>query len=472
MIIPGFRAVRDWLARAPVEDPVDRLNAPFMQVLLMAFGVVVPFNQLYALIVEPATTWSAAQLFDTGTDGLITLAAWAGVLLIRRGRYRLGIELFLWVMLLSAATAYALTGYSHAPPDPAPLILMATGGIVLGRRTLWSIYVAVIGLFALGQLADGMWLAGQTPWTWNVFHALPLLVSAYLLAALILDRSITALRAALDQSIQRGAALALANTRLQDEIVERERTQNQLIHSQKMDAVGRIASGLAHDFDNVLNVVLGYASQREQLADLGTTALLNALEGIELAALRALTISRKLLNFSRQDTTQTQVFDAATALDELEPMLRQLLGRYIQLDITLRDHNMPILLDRGQFELMILNIAANARDAMPDGGRFSLILEHDLEHDPERDAAKPVLLLSLIDTGVGMGPDIQAKVFEPFYTTKPFGHGTGLGLAVVASMIDAAGGTIEVASAPNSGTRFSIRMPLHIASRDQPALNA
>ena len=434
-----------------------------MQVLLMALGLAVPFSRLYALFVEPAVTWSVAQLVDMGTDGLITLAAWTGVLLIRRGRFRLGIELFLWVMLLSAATAYALTGYSHAPPDPVPLILMATGGIVLGRRTLWSIYVAVIGLFALGQLADGMWLAGQTPWTWNVFHALPLLVSAYLLAALILDRSITALRAALDQSIQRGVALALANTRLQDEIVERERTQNQLIHSQKMDAVGRIASGLAHDFDNVLSVVLGYASQREQLADLGTTALLNALEGIEIAALRALTISRKLLNFSRQETSQTQVFDAAVALDELEPMLRQLLGRYIQLDITLRDHNVPILLDRGQFELMILNIAANARDAMPDGGRFSLILE--------RAAAEPILLVSLIDTGIGMGPDIQAKVFEPFYTTKPFGRGTGLGLAVVASMIDAAGGTIDVASAPNNGTRFSIRIPLHIASRDPSALN-
>jgi len=426
-------------------------------------GLAVPFSRLYALFVEPAVTWSVAQLVDMGTDGLITLAAWTGVLLIRRGRFRLGIELFLWVMLLSAATAYALTGYSHAPPDPVPLILMATGGIVLGRRTLWSIYVAVIGLFALGQLADGMWLAGQTPWTWNVFHALPLLVSAYLLAALILDRSITALRAALDQSIQRGVALALANTRLQDEIVERERTQNQLIHSQKMDAVGRIASGLAHDFDNVLSVVLGYASQREQLADLGTTALLNALEGIEIAALRALTISRKLLNFSRQETSQTQVFDAAVALDELEPMLRQLLGRYIQLDITLRDHNVPILLDRGQFELMILNIAANARDAMPDGGRFSLILE--------RAAAEPILLVSLIDTGIGMGPDIQAKVFEPFYTTKPFGRGTGLGLAVVASMIDAAGGTIDVASAPNNGTRFSIRIPLHIASRNPSALN-
>jgi len=200
--------------------------------------------------------------------------------------------------------------------------------------------------------------------------------------------------------------------------------------------------------------------------------LLDALEGIELAALRALAISRKLLNFSRQDTSHTQVFDAAVALTELEPMLRQLLGHYVQLDIVLRAHDMPIRLDRGQFELMVLNIAANARDAMPDGGRFSLILEHDLGRDPERDSAEPTLLLSLVDSGMGMSPEVQAKVFEPFYTTKPFGRGTGLGLAVVASMIDAAGGAIDVTSEPGKGTRFMIRVPLYIASRQQPAIPA
>jgi signal transduction histidine kinase len=119
-----------------------------------------------------------------------------------------------------------------------------------------------------------------------------------------------------------------------------------------------------------------------------------------------------------------------------------------------------VLMDRGQFELMVLNIAANARDAMPDGGRFTMRLERiDQEH---------VLRLTLADTGIGMTDEVQAKVFEPFYTTKPFGSGTGLGLAVVASMVQAANGRIEVASASQNGTQFRIHLPLHGDAGDAP----
>jgi len=412
--IPGLRAVREWLAKAPVSDPVDRLNAPFMQVLLIAVGLVIVLVRLYAAGVEPQLALLAMQdvrqAIDLGTDVVIAVSAWIGVVLIRRGRFRLGIRQFLAVVLLSAAAAYAATGYSHSPPDPTPVLLMAVGGIVLGRRTLWSIYASLMGVFALGQLADNLWLGERRPLDWGAYHTLPMLILAYLLVALILDQTIAALRNTLAQSIQRGEALALG-------------------------------------------VVLGYATQREQLADLGTPALINALEGVELAALRGLAISRKLLNFSRQDVDGTQVFDASRALAELEPMLRQLLGRYIQLECQACAQPLPVLLDRGQFELMVLNIAANSRDAMPDGGRFSLMLEA---------VTSPACMeLTLADTGTGMNAEVQAKVFEPFYTTKPFGRGTGLGLSVVASLVHAAGGSIEVVSQPDRGTRFRIRLPLH-----------
>ncbi|RAO74484.1 sensor histidine kinase [Dyella jiangningensis] len=462
MTIPGLRAVREWLAKAPASDPVDRLNAPFMQVLLIAVGLAIVLVRLYAAAVEPQLALLAMedlrQALDLGTDVVIAVSAWVGVVLIRRGRFRLGIRQFLAIVLLSAAAAYAATGYSHSPPDPTPVLLMAVGGIVLGRRTLWNIYASLMGVFALGQLADNLWLGERRPLGWDAYHTLPMLMLAYLLVALILDQTIAALRNTLAQSIQRGEALELANRRIAQEIEERERTRNQLIHSQKMDAVGRAASGVAHDFGNVLNVVLGYATQREQLADLGTPALINALEGVELAALRGLAISRKLLNFSRQDVDGTQVFDAARALAELEPMLRQLLGRYIQLECDACAQPLPVLLDRGQFELMVLNIAANARDAMPDGGRFSVALAPG--------ASPACLELILADTGTGMSADVQAKVFEPFYTTKPFGRGTGLGLSVVASLVHAAGGTIEVVSQPDQGTRFRIQLPLH---HDEPS---
>jgi signal transduction histidine kinase len=449
--------VREWLDRAPTSNPVDRLNARFIQLLMMAIGLALVLGRLYYMYAEPAEAlpahWSLEQATDLATDVAATLAAWGGVVIIRRGHFNRGIQIFLCIYLLSAAANYATTGYRHAPPDPSPTLMLAIGGVVLGRRTLWAVYTAVIAMFALGQLADGLWLPGPRMSLGDALHTLPMLAVAYLLVSFAIDCTTRALRTMLAEAEQRGAALARTNELLRNEMEERERTQLQLIHSQKLDAIGRAASGVAHDFDNVLNVVLGYASQREQLADLGVPSLLNAMEGIELAALRALTISRKLLNFSREDVGTTQVFDAASALGELEPMLRQILRQYIQLDLQISAHDLPVLLDRGQFELMVLNIAANARDAMPDGGRFTVKIE---QLDEE-----PALQLTLTDTGMGMTDEVAARAFQPFYTTKAFGQGTGLGLSVVASMIEAAHGTIDASSALQQGTRFRIRLPLY-----------
>lgn len=424
---------------------------------MMAIGLQALLVRVYYMIAEPSVAlpavWSVADITDACADAGVLLGAWIGTLMVRRGRFHRGIQFFLCLFLLTLAANYATTGYRHAPPDPSPALLLAVGGVVLGRRTLWAVYGAVIGCFALGQLADATWLSASVDDFWWPFHALPMLVVAYLMVAFAIDCTTRALRQMLSDAIQRGEALARTNELLKKEMEERERTQHQLIHSQKLDAIGRAASGVAHDFDNVLNVVLGYASQREQLADLGTTALLNAMQGIELAALRALTISRKLLNFSRQEVGASQVFDASTAAAELGPMLRQLLGNYIQIDLQVPSHDVYLQLDRGQFELMILNIAANARDAMPEGGRFTLRIDT---------AGSPAMLvLSLADTGMGMCDEVRAKVFEPFYTTKPFGRGTGLGLSVVASMVETAHGTIEVSSVPQQGTTFTIRLPLY-----------
>lgn len=453
--MPAFRSMREWLARAPTNDPVEQLSAPFMQWLLVAVGLAVPLIRIYATWVDawgPMASWRASDWVDFASDVAIVSAAWTGVVLIRRGYFARAVWMFVGVLLASAAAAYAETGYRLSPPDPLPILIMAAGGIVLGRRALWVSYGSLVGIFALGQLADAAWLSGPLHGQWGAFRTLPMLALAYGVVALILDRAIAALRTALRQAEERARALAEGNRRLEREMEERARTQSQLIHSQKMDAVGRLASGVAHDFDNVLNVVLGYATQREELADRGTPALLTALEGIELAALRALSISRKLLNFSRHDADELHVFDADEALGELEPMLRQLLGRYATLHIARPQCAMPLRLNRGQFELMILNIAANARDAMPEGGRFDVRLSVDELGDE--------VTLRLADSGVGMTDAIREKVFEPFYTTKPTGSGTGLGLSIVASMIDAAGGSVEVISAPGQGTEFVLRLPL------------
>jgi len=456
-----IRVARDWLDRAPTGNPVDRLNARFIQILMIGLGAATLFSRLYFIAIQDHShagpVMSLDQVTDLGSDLAVIAASLGGMIVIRRGHFARGIQLFLFIYLLALMANFATTGYRHAPLDPTPTLLLAVGGVVLGTRTLWVVYTAVLAAFALGQLADALWLAEPRPSFAVAFHVFPMLVIAYLLVAFAIDSTTRALRTMLAEATERSEALAATNQRLQREMEERERTQHQLIHSQKLDAIGRAASGVAHDFDNVLSVILGYAAQREQLADVGTHALLAAMEGVELAALRALSISQKLLNFSREDVVDNQVFDAGDALRELEPLLRQLLGRYVQPVLKAPLVGLPVQLDRSAFELMVLNIAANARDAMPEGGRFTMGLE--VLHE------RTLVQLTLADTGMGMPDEVCAKVFEPFYTTKPFGHGTGIGLSVVAAMVEAAHGSIDVYSQPGQGTRFVIHLPLHAETR-------
>lgn len=451
MNIKAFRLIQDWLARAPPSHPIDAINSPLVQVFLILLSLLVIPSWLYSLAVQPPTTLPerVAMLLDI----VIMLGAWTAVVVIRRGYFRGGVKLFLGILFVSTIITFAVTGYKHGARDALPTLMLVTSGLVLGRKALWIAYTILVGALTVGQLADSFWLPPSLPEELTISHALPVRVAAYFVITVIFDRFIHRFRTTLTQATQSAAELAATNDRLQEQIKEREQTLQQLIHSQRIDAIGRATTGLAHDFDNILNVVLGYSSERERLADLGTPSLLNALEGIELAALRGLVINRKLLNFSRKDTDPIQIIDLATVVRELEPMLRQLLGRYIQMEIKSSAERIAVLFDRSQLELVILNVASNARDAMPDGGKFTISLN--------RGANGTAAELMLADTGIGMDADVQAKLFEPFYTTKPMGVGTGLGLSVVASVIHAAKGHISVASVPHVGTQFRIDLPLH-----------
>lgn len=454
MIRRSWNAVRDWLGRVPVVDDIERRNAPFLQLVLMYFGTVMPASlYYYHFVVGWITYVDVGVLLNLGTDLAVIGAAWTGVWLIRRGRLKQGLVLFLGTLIGSLALVYMYTGLRGLVIDPTfPVLSLALGGLVLGRGALWKIFAALLLTLALGGLSDlvrSLMSPGPTAympnWTLSV-------VMLYLIITVVLDRTILALRNSLDEATRRSHELAAANRELEREMAERERAQAQLIHAQKMEAVGRIASGLTHDFDNVLNVVLGYATRRERLADQGPAALVDALAGVELAARRALAVSRKLLNFSRQDVSQPEVFDAVAALHELRPMLRQLFDGEIRLQFEVANDALPVRMDRGQFELMALNIAANARDAMPDGGQFVV--------SARRAGDAAALELAMSDTGCGMPESVRAKIFEPFYTTKPAGSGTGLGLAVVRDLVQAAEGSIAAESLAGKGTTFRIRLPL------------
>lgn len=445
---------RHWLAKVAVADPVDRRNAPFLQVLLIFIGCFVPLNKAYYLYAVHWLGWTAApgMSADIVSDALLVTVSWLCVPLIRRGHFRGSVWLFLGVILTTMAIGYSGIDINNLARDPMPLLALAISGLVLGRRALWSVFALLLAIFleAAAFAVSGI-VPTRSPVLVNVTALLLALVAAYLLITLLLDHTVAALRESLAESNLRGRELDQANRRLLAEMGERELAQEKLLHAQKMEAAGRVASGVAHDFDNVLNVIVGYAGRRERLADHGMDALVEALAGVELAARRGMAISRKLLNFSRQDVTCVETFDAAAALRELEPMLRQLFMAGTTLQVDTEGEELPVALDRGQFELMVLNIAANARDAMQQAPCFHI--QARAKGDPDE------VLMSLRDNGHGMPPERLQRIFEPFFTSKPIGSGTGLGLSVVHELVTSAGGRIQVQSTPGVGTTFQITLP-------------
>ena len=445
-----------WLNNTPTANPVDRRNAPFLQVLLLFFGIFVPINKaifLFAVFNGSAQHLRPGnlQLFaDLATDLLLVASAWIALWLIRRGHFRRGVTLFLTVATLCVGIAYASVGLARVGLDPIPLVLLSLAGLVMGRRSMWlmlaSLAVMLMVCVVLGTLHPDPVAPAVA-----VGKAISI-AGIWLIITLVLDRTVTALRSSLEESEQRGRSLQQAYLQLQEETAERERIREQLIHSQKMDAAGRLASGLAHDFNNVLSIVLGHAQQRERLAEEGgAPALVSALEGVELAARRALAISRKLLNFSRQEVASPVTFDAGKALQELQPMLHQLLGGRIRLLMDAPQMPLPIHMDRDHFELMLLNIAGNSRHALGETGTFRIGVTHD--------TATNTLSLALSDDGPGMPEAVRAHAFDPFFTTKPLGEGSGLGLSVVRDMVVKVGGEIGIECPPEGGTTVWIRLP-------------
>ncbi|SFS14544.1 Histidine kinase-, DNA gyrase B-, and HSP90-like ATPase [Dyella sp. OK004] len=417
-----------------------------MQLLLLFMASMLPANWLYhALIVGLPATRGIDVLF--AADMATALSAGVAFALVRCGKFHLAITLFLSMLLLGMAASALAVGFQLLMFDQTHILLsLVVGGLVLGRQALWTIFSTLQVVFGIGMAVDAHRLAVTGKPIAIAFGNAPSVVLSYLVITVVIDRCVHALLKALKESKTRGEQLVA-------EIAERERAQSQLFHAQKMEAVGRVAGGIAHDFDNILSVILGYAAARERLAGAGTRALLEALEGIEQATRRAMTVSRRLLTFSRDDRGQPEHFDADLVLREFAPMLQQLCGARVRVELQhAPDVALPVLMDRSRFELMLLNLAANARDAMPSGGRLRI--------STDSDATNGYAVLTLTDTGMGMEPQIRQHIFEPFYTTKPVHQGTGLGLDVVSRVMDDCGGVIEVDSAPGRGTRFTLKVPL------------
>ena len=247
------------------------------------------------------------------------------------------------------------------------------------------------------------------------------------------------------------------------DITERKQMEERLRQSQKMEALGRLAGGVAHDFNNQLGVIIGFS---EVLSD--RLRFDESLSGFANEILRAgrqaASLTRQLLAFSRQQLLNPRVLDFNTSITDMKQLLRRLIREDIELTFRLAQDLGRVKMDLGQLEQIIMNLAVNARDAMPEGGELTIETANaDLD---ETHTCKfpyvlpgPYVRLTVRDTGIGMDNQTQAKIFEPFFTTKPVGKGTGLGLATVYGIVKQSGGYIWVESEPGKGTSFSVYFP-------------
>ncbi|OFV88040.1 MAG: hypothetical protein A2V74_07105 [Acidobacteria bacterium RBG_16_70_10] len=247
------------------------------------------------------------------------------------------------------------------------------------------------------------------------------------------------------------------------DLSEHKRLEQQLRQAQKIEAIGQLAGGVAHDFNNILNVISGYSELALRRVD-KRDPVRRYLEEIRVGASRAAGLTRQLLAFSRRQILEPIVLDVDEVLRGLESMLRRLIREDIELVTTLRAAPALVKADRGQVEQVVMNLAVNARDALPEGGRLTIETapaELDEVFCRQHVGARPgpYVMLAVSDTGIGMDAETRSHIFEPFFTTKEPGKGTGLGLSTVYGIVKQAGGSIWVYSEPGQGATFKVYLP-------------
>jgi len=346
-------------------------------------------------------------------------------------------------LLLAAQLIFGLWGIFATRDVPIAFIffpLVGWAGLRFGARGAATI-VALIAAFALAIAGMGI----------GPFATYPVQFTQLLLFAFLALGSLS------------GQLLAAIMAERDDAMAKRLLLEEQLRHSQKMEAVGRLAGGIAHDFNNLLTAIIGYTEIVLHSLDPKDERRADA-EEIARAAMRAADLTKQMLAFSRRQVLQPKVIDLNIALRKVEPMLRRVIGEDIVMTVTGKAAHAFARVDPGQVEQVVMNLVVNARDAMPQGGRLTVeaadaVLDSEAVADlPE---AKPgaYVMLSVSDTGSGMPPEVRARIFEPYFTTKDVGKGTGLGLSTVYGIIRQSDGHIALSSEPGRGTTFRIYLP-------------
>jgi len=257
------------------------------------------------------------------------------------------------------------------------------------------------------------------------------------------------------------------------DITARKQLEEQFLQSQKIEAIGRLAGGIAHDFNNLLLAITGYAEMvSDRLGPLHPSAV--HVQKIWKAAESAASLTRQLLAFSRRQVLQPQLIDLNDIVAHIASMIERLISEEIQLETRLTQPLPRVSADPGQVEQVVMNLAVNARDAMPGGGRLTIetaTVDLDERYVAQHRGARigPHVMLAISDTGVGMDETVQQRLFEPFFTTKENGKGTGLGLATIYGIVKQSGGSIWVYSEPGQGSCFKVYLPVGDAQRADTA---
>ncbi len=363
--------------------------------------------------------------------------------LVRFGHFRLAVALVLVAILAAMAGSYWIYGLrSQTSVQIAQILPLLIGGVLLGRRAMWLVFAALLPVMVLGAWVDGVQARDTGNLASEGVSALLLSVLNFLMATVVLDRLISSA----DKAKRRSEKLAALYRQLEREVAEKERSQAQLIQAQKLDAVGRMASGIAHDFNNFLGVILGYVGMARTVDGFESASI----DGIEDVARRATAVTRRLLGLTHDRSRRVETFDAVAAIRRAQPLFEPLFGDGQKVRVSLPETPLPVRLDRDEFELSLLNLATNARDAMAGSGEFTIAAQ----------ALDGRVQVRVSDNGSGMPEQVAMRVFDPFFTTKAEGKGSGIGLAVVQRVVVEAGGQVELSSELGKGTCVTLWLPL------------
>jgi signal transduction histidine kinase/CheY-like chemotaxis protein len=374
-----------------------------------------------------------------------------------------------WAMLATAGSALSGlvwgVGAALLPPDSIveqTFVAFVVGGMCAGALVslsyhapafiayVWPATLPLAGRFLMN--GDAIYVAMAT--------MIVLFATALTVASCNFNRSFAkGVRLQLELR-QRSEELAVANDRLASEVVERRATENRLHQAQKMEAMGQLTGGIAHDFNNLLTSVIGHIELAQRRVG-GDPRLAALLDSAQLAAQRGATLTQRLLAFARRQHLEPRSVDVPQVVAGVEKLLQQTIGPAIRLVVEAEKGLWPARIDPHQLELAILNLALNARDAMPGGGtlRIKSAAGHAERGGLPELSPGDYVVVSVSDSGSGMDPQTLARAFEPFFTTKEVGRGSGLGLPMVQGFAAQSGGAVQIDSAPDKGTTAELWLP-------------